>query len=239
MKVSTLAAMTLLAGSLQVTPASAASMRVSIDNVGWSNQESGSAVVTGRVSCDTPRQVTLYVEMTQNGGDVQASNNKTIDCTNSEHWMITLNPYGNNAFKKGIAGIDASISSTGTESADASETIGVKSCTIIGTIEPETIHGTPRKDVICGLHGADRIFGEASNDVIRSYHGDDYVNGGSGDDVVKAGYGRDEVLGSIGNDTLDGDEQNDFINGGSGSDNCIGGTGSDSFSQCERRNQDG
>ena len=239
MKVATLAASTLMAGMLHAAPAAAATMRVSIDNVGWANQGSGAAVVTGRLSCDTPRKVTLRVELTQNSTGAQASRAKEVDCSGSEHWMITINPYGGDSFGKGVAGVDASASSTGEETADATETIGMKTCTIIGTIEPETIRGTPRRDIICGLHGADRIYGEASNDVIRSYHGGDYVNGGAGDDVVKAGFGGDSVYGSIGNDKLDGDEQSDYINGGSGSDSCLGGTGRDRFTSCESRNQDG
>jgi Ca2+-binding RTX toxin-like protein len=234
-------AATLVAGLFQASPAAAATMRATIDNVGWANQESGSAVVTGVVHCDTPRTVSLYVQMSQKQGGrtVQAERGKDVSCSGNVHWMISLNPYGSSAFTHGIAGVDVTASATGEESVDASETIGVKTCTIIGTTEPETIHGTPRRDIICGLHGADTIYGEASNDIIRSYNGDDFVNGGSGDDVVKAGFGNDQVYGSIGNDTLDGDENGDYLNGGSGTDDCIGGTGNDRFSNCETRNQDG
>ena len=239
-KLAALTVPALIAGCFQAAPAFAA-LDASIDNVGWANQESGSAVVTGVLRCDTPRTVNLYVQMSQKQGSrtVQAERGKDISCSGTEHWTIALNPYGSAAFTKGIAGVDVTASSTGEEQVDASETIGMKTCTIIGTPEPETIRGTPRRDIICGLHGADRIFGEASNDVIRSYNGNDYVNGGSGDDVVKAGFGQDEIYGSIGNDTLDGDENSDLIVGGSGNDNCIGGTGRDDFAQCEKRNQDG
>ncbi|MEA2461737.1 MAG: hypothetical protein QOH90_1914 [Actinomycetota bacterium] len=236
-KLVSLTAAAMIAGACQAPPAAAGPMQVSVDDVGWANQESGSAVVTGVLKCDTPRSVDLDVQMTQDHGNAQAENSKQVDCSGTTRWTISLNPYGE--FTQGIAGVDVTATSTGQEPANASETIGIKTCTIIGTLDSEKIHGTPRRDIICGLAGDDTIYGEASNDIIRSYNGNDVVYGGDGDDKVLAGFGRDYVYGQTGDDTLDGDEHNDYVNGGGGNDTCIGGTGADRFARCEDTNQAG
>jgi Ca2+-binding RTX toxin-like protein len=244
-KMAALAACTMLSGLLQVVVAqpsfAAETLQLEIDDVAWANRDSGSATVTGTIACEAPSSVNVYVEMTQkkNGNILYVENGKTIDCIDTTSWTLTLNPSGTRAFVNGLAAIDASASATGQETDEVSKTVGVKSCTIIGTPESETIHGTSRKDIICGLAGDDVIYGAGRNDVIRSYKGADTVYGGAGNDTVLAGFGDDNVYGGVGDDNLDGDEGDDYLAGGRDKDLCTGGTNYDRFDGCETTQQGG
>jgi Ca2+-binding RTX toxin-like protein len=63
------------------------------------------------------------------------------------------------------------------------------------------IHGTPRRDVICGNGGNDRIYGKGGNDTLVGGKGKDQLYAGPGDDLLIA---RDRVR--------------DLVNGGPGRD---------------------
>jgi Ca2+-binding RTX toxin-like protein len=236
-----LTATALIGGILSAAPAFSATMNVDVEDVGWINQQSGTATVTGTVTCDTPRSVELYVSMVQqqSGSRLRAARYDTFNCDGKTPWQVVVNPYDDGSFNKGTAGIDVTASSTGQDDAQSSKTIGLKMCTIIGTTGADEIHGTPRKDIICGITGDDDIYGGASNDVIRSYKGQDSAWGGPGNDTILAGMGRDDVYGGIGDDHLDGDENPDYVNGGPGNDDCVGGTGFDHFNTCEHKTQNG
>jgi hypothetical protein len=68
-------------------------------------------------------------------------------------------------------------------------------CTISGTRRGETLRGTPKKDVICGLGGADRIFA-GGGDIVRGGTGADRIfaaNAPPKPDVVIGDRGRDRA----------------------------------------------
>jgi Ca2+-binding RTX toxin-like protein len=88
--------------------------------------------------------------------------------------------------------------------------------TIVGDAGPDTLFGTPGRDVIVGLKGADRIRGRG---------GADWICGGKGNDTLRGGGGRDKLFGGLGPDLL---------LGGAGVDSCLGGLGRDRLRRCER-----
>jgi Ca2+-binding RTX toxin-like protein len=91
---------------------------------------------------------------------------------------------------------------------------------ITGTAGPDTLTGTPDKDVIKGLGG---------NDMISGREGGDVLSGGPGDDTIHGDAGRDRITGGAGNDKLFGDGGPDMLNGGAGDDTLTGGPGKDRF----------
>jgi len=82
-------------------------------------------------------------------------------------------------------------------------------CTIVGTPKADTLKGTGKGDVICGLKGSDRLLGLGSNDILR---------GGPGDDRLLGGIGRDGLVGGPGGDAMDGGVGDDRFSGGDGVD---------------------
>ncbi|MCW2768237.1 MAG: hypothetical protein JWO11_4196, partial [Nocardioides sp.] len=50
--------------------------------------------------------------------------------------------------------------------AQAAQTCGGKTPTIVGTSGADTLHGTPGNDVISGLGGNDRILGGGGRDIL-------------------------------------------------------------------------
>ncbi len=92
---------------------------------------------------------------------------------------------------------------------------------IIGTINGETIEGTPDADVIRAGDG---------DDTVNAYGGNDEVYGEAGNDVLNGDDGRDALRGGAGNDTLNGGAGDDFLSGGGGNDVIDGGDGIDRVS---------
>jgi Ca2+-binding RTX toxin-like protein len=75
---------------------------------------------------------------------------------------------------------------------------------------PDTLVGTPGKDVICGLGGADRIDGVGGKDTLL---------GGAGNDLLEGSGGHDVLLGGRGADAFEAwDGTSDRIDGGPGLD---------------------
>jgi Ca2+-binding RTX toxin-like protein len=89
--------------------------------------------------------------------------------------------------------------------------------TQVGSVGPDKLSGTRRRDVIVALDG---------NDTIRGLGGNDLLCGGAGNDTLTGGDGKDTLLGQGGADT---------VKGGDAKDLCIGGKGKDSGAACENR----
>jgi CSLREA domain-containing protein len=86
------------------------------------------------------------------------------------------------------------------------------SATQVGTDNPDSIRGTPGRDVIASLGG---------NDAITGLKGSDLICGGSGKDTLNGDRGNDKLFGEAGKDTLKGGPGNDKLKGGAGKDKQI------------------
>ncbi len=113
--------------------------------------------------------------------------------------------------------------------------------THVGTVGPDVLKGTPRRDVIVARAGNDRIFTFGGRDLVCAGRGNDLVRsggladraftgpgadrlfGGAGGDVLRAGRGRDLIRGNRGAD---------LMVGGRGFDRCVGGRGVDRARSC-------
>lgn len=118
-----------------------------------------------------------------------------------------------------------------------------KHATIVGTDQPDTIHGTPKDDVIVAGAGGDTVYGEGGDDLICSGPGggvdeegnhNDRIFGGPGDDKLDGGppdvrTDGDYLVGGTGNDVLYGGASGDTLDDGPGHDRVYGGTGFDTF----------
>ena len=107
---------------------------------------------------------------------------------------------------------------------------------VVGGPAAETLVGTARRDVICGLGGSDTLRGLAANDVIlggrgrdtlRGNRGADRMDGGTHRDVLAGGFGSDKMRGKNGPDSLFGQAGNDRMRSGAGPDTQSGGPGAD------------
>jgi Domain of unknown function (DUF4394)/RTX calcium-binding nonapeptide repeat (4 copies) len=92
---------------------------------------------------------------------------------------------------------------------------------IIGTIQADSLPGSPEDDIIFGLMG---------NDIIAGNSGSDSILGGKDSDSIDGNSGRDSLFGDLGGDTVNGGEDNDFVFGGKGSDAISGNSGNDVLS---------
>lgn len=91
--------------------------------------------------------------------------------------------------------------------------------TIVGTMGPDVINGTPGADVIVAQTGDDRVNGGG---------GDDVICGGVGNDVLQGQGDDDRVFGGSGDDLLDGGEGGCcFVPTNTGDDHLDGGVGAD------------
>ena len=102
-----------------------------------------------------------------------------------------------------------------------------------GDIRSDTLNGTADSDTIEGLDGADSLNGQAGNDHIYGGQGKDTIHGGLGNDHIEGGNNADILWGdspddpaSGGNDTIQGNQGRDTIYGGPGNDSISGGDGS-------------
>jgi Domain of unknown function (DUF4394)/RTX calcium-binding nonapeptide repeat (4 copies) len=92
---------------------------------------------------------------------------------------------------------------------------------IRGTIQADSLPGTPEDDLIFGLTG---------NDTIAGNLGIDSIFGGKDSDSIDGNAGRDSLFGDLASDTVNGGEDNDFVFGGRGSDVISGNSGNDVLS---------
>jgi Ca2+-binding RTX toxin-like protein len=106
-----------------------------------------------------------------------------------------------------VSGVVDAVGDSDISTNTAQVPVQVLRCTVVGTIGPDYLYGTPRADRICARPGADHIFAGAGND---------YIDAGNGDDVIYPGPGRDTVIASGGNDVVYArDGQRDYIDCGS------------------------
>jgi hypothetical protein len=101
--------------------------------------------------------------------------------------------------------------------------------TIIGDNFPNSLVGTPGRDIICGLGGDDQLSGRAGNDELYGNEDNDEVFGSRGDDTIFGGLGTDQLQGGTGSNEVQGgpgnndivsvvdNDTNDFASGGPGS----------------------
>jgi Tol biopolymer transport system component len=81
------------------------------------------------------------------------------------------------------------------ETNTASTVTRVYPCSILGTDGPDTLRGTRRGDVVCGLSGDDHLYPGGGADVVRAGPGDDVIDAaGGGRDVISCGPGADLVV---------------------------------------------
>ncbi len=92
---------------------------------------------------------------------------------------------------------------------------------IRGTIQADSLSGSPEDDIIFGLMG---------NDIIAGNSGSDSIFGGKDSDSIEGNLGRDSLFGDLGSDTVNGGEDSDFLVGGKGSDVISGNSGNDVLS---------
>ncbi|NJM59125.1 MAG: DUF4394 domain-containing protein [Oscillatoriales cyanobacterium RU_3_3] len=92
---------------------------------------------------------------------------------------------------------------------------------IRGTIQADSLSGTPEDDLIFGFTG---------NDTIAGNLGFDSIFGGKDSDSIDGNAGRDSLFGDLASDTVSGGEDNDFAFGGRGSDVISGNAGNDVLS---------
>jgi Ca2+-binding RTX toxin-like protein len=97
---------------------------------------------------------------------------------------------------------------------------------IVGTDEPDMLHGTPGRDVIFGGGGEDELIGSLGNDLICGGAGSDLIHGGRGNDELDGGNGTDRVIGDLGDDKATGGPgEADEVAGSLGIDTLNGGPG--------------
>jgi subtilisin family serine protease len=92
--------------------------------------------------------------------------------------------------------------------------------TIVGTLGPDIMEGTPRADVIVTGDGNDKVSAKDGDDFVCTGNGDDIVDGGNGADIILTGDGNDKVSTGDGNDTIDGGRGRDIADAGGGFDRC-------------------
>ena len=59
-----------------------------------------------------------------------------------------------------------------------------------GTEGPDTLQGTPSRDVIIPFDGDDTVYAESGGDQVRHSFGDDTIYGDSGGDTLRGGRGN-------------------------------------------------
>ena len=210
-------------------------VNVSVEENGWANAITGRTTVTGEITCSRPTEMGLELMLVQkrDGKTYRGYGSKRIDCDGTEQWLATVP----GDFEEGFAGIDVTVYSRGDYEArgSASQTLKLRACTLIGTLDDDVIRGTERSDTICSISGDDVVYGNGGNDQIRAYDGNDQLIGGPGNDILNGGYGKDRLRGEAGADTLFGDQDQDNLNGGGSRDTCTGGAARDKFVSCETR----
>jgi Ca2+-binding RTX toxin-like protein len=76
---------------------------------------------------------------------------------------------------------------------NATTSVRITSCTIMGTSGDDTLIGTTGRDEICGLGGVDVIDGKAGNDTLLGGPDNDDLRGAAGKDELFGGNGGDEL----------------------------------------------
>lgn len=210
-------------------------VNVSLEENGWANAITGRTTITGEITCSRPTEIGLELELVQkrDGKTYRGYGSRRLDCDGTERWLATAR----GDFKEGLAGVDVTAYSRGDYEAraTASQSLKLRACTMIGTLDDDVIRGTERSDTICSISGDDVVYGNGGNDQIRAYDGNDQLIGGAGNDILNGGYGKDRLRGEAGADLLYGDQDPDNLNGGGARDTCYGGAARDKFTSCEKQ----
>jgi Ca2+-binding RTX toxin-like protein len=231
-----------LIGAL-AAPVQAQDFTATVDRTGWVNVISGSATISGTVSCPELGNVSIEIMVSQEQGNSthQASDYVNLDnCLGTEEWQGKTNAdYSGEGLEHGPAAFEVRfIWSNATENATVERSLAgqLVGCTKIGTLEDDHITGTRRNDILCGSRGNDTLLGGRGNDALHGGPGGDDLRGESGLDKIFGGLGNDDLSGGTGDDRLVADEGSDMLNGGTGSDSCDSGRGPDRLRSCEQGN---
>jgi Ca2+-binding RTX toxin-like protein len=101
-------------------------------------------------------------------------------------------------FQRGVANINATLTTTGTASINGNSGNNILSVGI-------------GNDQIFASDGNDTLNGNAGNDTLYGDAGNDEIFGGDGDDTLQGGAGIDIMHGGLGNDTYDVDDIQDVV----------------------------
>lgn len=163
--------------------------------------------------------------------------------------VVTLSASAGDAGVHEVSAMGSSITAD-TNPYDNRAVLHVASCTVLGSLLPGPINGTPGNDVLCGGAGDDQIVGGDGDDILVGGLGSDRLDGGAGTDIVSfatstsavtvdlavgtaSGEGSDvlvgaeQVTGSRFDDVLRGSAAPDLLSGGPGRDLVDGRAGND------------
>ncbi|HJR44803.1 MAG TPA: hypothetical protein VJ927_04305 [Actinomycetota bacterium] len=202
-------------------------MTLEFDPVQWISAASENPVVLGTLDCSVPVDnvlVSLYLEQ----DNTYAYADTPVDCDGPTRFLTSTS---SGDFKGKLTGLTGTASFDG-EDVEATASVMLVTCTRFGTLGPDFLSGSSRKDKLCGLDGNDIITGGAGDDTLRGGNGNDTLRGGDGNDLIFGGLGDDRLFGQAGTDTLRGNEKNDVLDGGSGSDTCNGDQGFNRKKNC-------
>jgi hypothetical protein len=240
-QISLLLAMPLsLIGAL-VAPVQAQDFTAAVDRTGWVNVISGSATISGTLSCPELGDVEIEIMVSQekNGSSHQGTDYVVVeDCLGTEEWQgKTGADYSDEELEQGAVAFEVLfIWSSPTEDRAVERSLAghLVGCTKIGTLEDDRMTGTRANDILCGSRGNDTLLGGRGNDALHGGPGADNLRGESGLDKIFGGLGNDGLLGGTGDDRLVADEGSDRLDGGTGRDSCDSGRGSDRLRSCEQ-----
>jgi class 3 adenylate cyclase len=203
------------------------------DRFAWLNSLTGRGLLTGTVACAQATRLRLDVDLVQtsHGSTLERSTSRVLECDGMERFLISVS----GPFEMGAVGYDATVRSALDETVidQRSNSVTLRSCTIIGTLDDDELSGTRHNDRICGMTGDDVIVGGVGRDELRGSDGDDVIRGEDGKDLLTGGDGKDALSGGRGHDRLHGDRGVDRLRGGLRQDVCSGGSGFDQVLSCE------
>ncbi|MGH2807649.1 MAG: calcium-binding protein [Actinomycetota bacterium] len=242
-QISILLAMPLsLIGAL-AAPVQAQDFTAMVDRTGWVNVISGSATVSGTVSCPEPGSVSIEIMVSQERGNntYRATDYLNVDnCLGTQEWQgKTDTDYSGEGLEQGAAAFEVRFYwSNVTEDSTVERSLAgqLVECTKIGTLGDDHMSGTRRNDILCGSRGNDTLLSGRGDDALHGGPGGDDLRGESGIDKIFGGLGNDGLSGGTGNDRLVADEGSDRLNGGTGRDSCDSGRGADRLRSCEQGN---
>jgi Ca2+-binding RTX toxin-like protein len=204
-----------------------------LDRFGWVNSLTGRGLMTGELMCSQPTRVRLDLVLVQRAGErkLERSTSRLLECDGAERLLISVR----GPFAEGLVGFDATARFEGDEDVimQRSNSVTLRSCTIIGTLGHDELSGTRGDDDICGMSGDDVLLGGDGDDELRGSDGEDILKGEDGKDLLTGSFDKDGLSGGRGTDRLYGDGGVDRLNGGSQHDHCSGGKGFDRLVSCE------
>ncbi len=226
---STIAALSLVLGTLVASPAQAVTPTCTITVADSDITVNGTS--SGDVICLNGDNLIVNA-LGGNDTVIDNGNNNTINLGDGNDTLDGSN--GNGETVDGGLGNDTLTGTPG----DDEFTGGDGEDTIVGGEANDVLSGGAGVDNLSGNAGNDTISGDAGNDSLDGGDGVDTENGGVGDDSIVGGYGNDvlsggdgtdNLAGSAGDDVIAGDSGNDSLDGGDGADTATGGIGDDTL----------